>query len=540
MSIQNLSDEELLGLIGDDQPKIQNNQAQENNIESLSDEELLGLIGKKNNQIQKPEDDSLSTQLSRGAEKGLGNLAIGGVQLATDIGEKAAQLIEKLYYGDNINAQTFGDRLKKQVDQRKEEQSTLPTAEKIGVFVGENAPLLTAGVGTGAKVAAKTGSKVIGSIVGGGVGGATQGATRMLGEDENRLKEVEKEALISAAGAGALSAAAKGINAAKGSALNLGKNIIGGFKSKSVEELADIGNSIAQKSRALYQKVDESGAVLQPKITDKLFKNVASAAQDGGTLFKTNHPKTIGILNDIQQDLQSKGGSITLGQLDSYRKALSNAAQDAVNNIGKSTDDGRRLKLAIKAIDDFVDKTDSSKIFKKGANPQIVDTYREAQGEWKKYSKFEQISNLIKKADGDPNRLKTLVKNFADNNKKTLGFAPQEIKALKEASRNSTGEGLLKALGKFGFDIGSGRNIGNTIAPVGSIALGAPSLAVAGTVARKAQKLAASGKIQEVLNLIQGMEPKAAKKVINNLPAKTKEVIFSNLLNSAISNTQNQ
>lgn len=476
-------------------------------------------------------------EFARGIPQGLGNVAIGGVQAATDIGEKAAQLIEKLYFGDNLQMNTFGTRLAEQVKQRKAEQAQLPTAEKAGIFVGEAAPFITGGATTGAKVAAATGSKIAGLATGGAVGGAEMSALSPQEQAglENRLEETAKGAAIGGAFGAGLGVAGKLASAIGGGLKETAQAVKMGFKAKPIEELADIGSGIADQSSALYKAVDESGATFKPQAIKQLLGEVSSAVSEGGTLFKTNHPKTIGLLQEINKDIQSKGGAVTLTQLDGYRKALSNAAQESVSNIGKTTDDGRRLKTAIRAIDKFIDQSPADKILSlpREAGESVIQNYRQAQNTWKTYSKFESIANLIKKADGDPNRLKTLVKNFVDNEKKLSGFSSNEIEALRKASRNSTSEGLLKAIGKFGFDVGSGRNIGNTIVPGASILYGGGKgqiTAAVGTLARQAQKLSARGKIDDVLNVIRGQEPQIASKVIQQLPPKTRDYVLTNLL----------
>ena len=100
-------------------------------------------------------------QFAQGVPQGLGNLFVGGVQAATDLGEGAAKGIEKLVYGDTLDQETFGDRLASQVGIRKEEQSKLPTSERVGIFAGETAPLLGVGAGQGLiKGGAKAGAAI--------------------------------------------------------------------------------------------------------------------------------------------------------------------------------------------------------------------------------------------------------------------------------------------------------------------------------------------------------------------------------------------
>lgn len=142
-----------------------------------------------------------AAQFAMGVPQGLGNAAVGAFQAATDVGEKAASLIEKLYYGDNVGQQTFGNRLAERVKQDRAQQTQLPTAERVGIMAGEIAPYLTTGAGTGAKVAAMTGSKVAGLAAGAGVGGAVSGALSPQETTglENRIGEGVKQGLTGVA-----------------------------------------------------------------------------------------------------------------------------------------------------------------------------------------------------------------------------------------------------------------------------------------------------------------------------------------------------
>ena len=483
---------------------------------------------------------------AKGVPQGLGNAAIGGVQAATDVGEKAAQLIEKLYFGDNLQMNTFGNRLADQVKARKAEQAQLPMSERAGIFVGEVAPTIAAGGGTGARVAAATGSRIAGLAAGSTIGGATSSAVSMQEEAGlgNRAVETAKGAATGAAFGTALGVGGKVISSVGGGLKETAQAIKSGFKAKPIEELGDIGQKIADDSNALYKAVDESGATLRPEAIKQLQGNIRQAVVDGGSLFKTNHPKTIGILRDIEKDIQEKGGVVTVSQLDSYRKALSTAAQDSINSIGKTTDDGRRLKGAIRAIDQYIDESPADKILNlpKDAGDEVIKTYREAQKQWGTYAKFDTIANLVKKADNDPNRLKTLVKNFVDNDRKTSGFSEAQIASLRKASENTNTAGFLKQFGKFGFDLGSGRNLGNTALPVGSAMFGGAKgmgLATVGTLARQAQKLEARGRIEDVLNLIRGQEPQISSKVIQKLSPKTRDFVLTNILTQSATQGNN-
>jgi hypothetical protein len=496
-------------------------------------------------------------QFAQGIPQGLGNAAIGGFQAATDIGESASRMIEKLYFGDTMQMNTFGNRLADQVKQRKEEQAQLPTSERVGIFAGETAPFLTAGVGTGAKVAAATGSKIAGLAAGGAVGGATINALAPQEEAglENRAGETVKGAATGAVTGAAIGGVTEAAKVAGKGLANLGKDIIAGYKARPVEAIAGFTNkpvqtldavasNIKEKSSVIYKAMQESNSTLTPKATKEVFTGIDSALSDSGIMNKRLHGDTLGIISDLKKLAKEKSGNISIEELDQYRQLLGDVVKRNTDVAGKLNADGLKANIAINKLDDVVENLKPELITGgKGA----VNLLNQARTEWGRYRKFDAITNIVKKADGDPNRLKTLMQNFVNNPKNLRGFNSVEREGLKKASRNTTSEGLLKAVGKFGFDLGSGRNSGNTALPViaafGGGAVGGGATAgtsiVVGTLARQAQKLSARGKVDQVLRLIEGQNPEVATKLIQTLTPKTRNFVLINLLSKNAANSNN-
>ena len=493
------------------------------------------------------QESSTIANVAMGVPQGLGNAAIGAFQAATDVGEKAASLIERLYYGDNLNMNTVGDRLAEQVKLRNEQQAQLPTSERIGVAIGQSLPYLATGVGTGAKVAQVAG-KVAGLATGGAVSGFASGALspqEEAGLGNRSIQAVKSGAIGAGIGAG-LGVAGKVASNVKTSAVQLGKDVLAGYKarpteaiagftSKPVETLDSISEAIKEGSSNAYKAMRESGAILKPETTKSIFMNIDDSLKESGILNPRLHGDTIGVLNDLKILAKEKNGAIGLEELDQYRQLLGDVVKKNTDIGGKINADALKANIAINKLDDVVESLGGSAI--QGGEKKSLDLLNTAREEWKRYRKFDAITNIVRKADGDANRTKTLLQNFVNNPKNLRGFSLAEVEALKRAKTNSTAEGLMKAIGKFGFDIGSGRNAGNSALPIGSILIGGGTggiTAVVGTVARQAQKLSAKGQIDDVLKLIQGQEPQIASKVIQRLPAKTRDSVMTNILTQQI------
>jgi hypothetical protein len=487
------------------------------------------------------------SQVAMGVPQGLGNAAVGAFQAATDVGEKAASLIERLYYGDNLNMNTFGDRLAKQVKLKNEQQAQLPTAERVGVAIGQALPYLTTGVGTGAKVAQVAG-KVAGLAAGGVVGGAVSSALspQETAGLENRAIETAKGGATGLAIGGGLGVAGKVASAVGTGATQLGKDILAGYKarpvetiagftSKPIETLDSISTAIKEGSNNAYKAVRESGAVLKPETTKSIFTGIDDSLKESGILNPKLHGDTIGVLDDLKALAKEKNGAIGLEELDQYRQLLGDVVRKNTDVGGKINADALKANIAINKLDDVVENLGGNALSK--GDQKTLDLLNLARNEWRRYRKFDSITNIVRKADGDANRTKTLLQNFVNNPKNLRGFTNAEVETLKRAKTNSTAEGLMKAIGKFGFDIGSGRNAGNSALPIGSILIGGGTgglTAAVGTVARQAQKLSARGQVDDVLKLIQGQEPQIASKVVQKLPPKTRDYVLTNILTQTI------
>ena len=661
--------------------------------DDMSDDQITAVIQKEYGQggqqqatSQAPTQSETPAQPERGivanvamgVPQGLGNAAIGAFQAATDVGESAARLIEKLYYGDNLKMNTFGDRLAEQVKKRNEQQAQLPTSERIGIAIGQALPYLTTGVGTGAKVAQVVGN-VAGLAAGGVVGGAVSSALSPQEQAglENRGEATAKGATVGGLVGGGLGVVGKVASSVGSGAAQLGKDILAGYKarpvetiagftSKPVETLDTIGAAIKEGSNNAYKAVRESGAVLKPETTKSIFTGIDDSLKESGILNPRLHGDTIGVLNDLKALAKEKNGAIGLEELDQYRQLLGDVVKKNTDISGKINADALKANIAINKLDDVVENTlgksafqtplsDSSKIndyfakkldevskrpfpnggysskemsnfsnkisdeklsilkdwkeaiknmpqggqesvknsfakkldevskrpfgdgfysreklaakldgtfdeklailknqhaedlrinnLQNNSRPEALDLLNTARSEWQRYRKFDTITNIVRKADGDPNRTKTLLQNFVNNPKNLRGFTEAEVEALKRAKTNSTAEGLMKAMGKFGFDIGSGRNAGNSALPIGSILLGGGTgglTAAVGTIARQAQKLSARGQIDDVLKLIQGQEPQIASKVVQKLPPKTRDFVLTNILTQSTNQSTNQ
>jgi hypothetical protein len=237
-------------------------------------------------------------------------------------------------------------------------------------------------------------------------------------------------------------------------------------------------------------------------------------------------------INDAAEDARSLP-NVKKQLADEYSKLkpsnsefLSKSADDAKNiqNVRKQIADQENL---IKEIENNL--TIAPEIAAQGQ--QAKDLLTKGRSEWKRARKFEKISDIVEKANGDPQRIKVLTRSLVNNKKNLYGFTDEEKSALKHIANGNMNEKVLRFLG--GFGIGANNKLIPFMAGAGgyaaSVPVGAAVVIGIGTAARQAQKFLAKGKLEEALKVIQSSGKPS--EVISKIPdRKLQEKILDHLL----------
>jgi hypothetical protein len=510
--ITKLSNEELMALSGGgalSAPTMPD-------ISSLSDEELLGLAGGQGGPAAGGASSPAPKQYLPQAPQGLGRTVLDqGLQGATfgfadevtdRIGAWRASLATGEKYSDMLKEARgmSKDRMQAQFDQR-------PVTSIASNIAGG---ILTGGAGA----STKAGTSIANSLRSGGIGarvakgalaGATSGGAYGAGsaQEGERLAGAGQGALIG----GALGAAVPAAGAAISSGVAGTKNAWTGAFARTGDELDQSASVIKGRSSELYKSMREAGATLKPERIGSLADELESAVAATGKNNARLHGDTLSVLDDFKT--AAKSGQMGLEELDQYRQLLGDVVSKNTDAIKGMNPDALKASRAIDALDDSIEKLSSKDML--GGNLDAVKALTEARQEWKRYRKFQSVANIVKQADGDPNRLKASLQRFVIKPKNLRGFTKEEVAQLKYAASNTTGEKLLKSLGKFGVDLGTRMTPGNTFLPAAfgaAGAMGVPGgygLVAGGTAARQGQKYLARGKAEQVLKLIeQGRLPR--------------------------------
>lgn len=361
------------------------------------------------------------------------------------------------------------------------------TLSRVGRFAGDPLTLIGGGEAKGAKGAydlAKAGAKI----------GAGVGVTDPAKDLKHNLEHAAEGAGVGAVTPLAAKSVAKGAGAAYQGAKTIGE----GFSARSSESLQEAATLMRKESSESYTKMREMDARISPDAIKTLSNDVGQELAKKGLLNPRLHGDTLSVLKQLQQ--ASKNG-ISLEALDQHRRLLSGVIN---KNRVANKEDAEMARTAIQAIDEAVDKIRPDQLTNPGASQEL----KTARSTWAKARKFEMISDIVEKSEGDPNRMKTLLSQLANNENKTRGFTKEEREALREASQNTTTEGLLKMAGKFGIKLGSGRAAatGNVL-PALEIGMagakkGIPAV-LGGTIAKHAQNQIAKAKTERLLKTIE-------------------------------------
>lgn len=264
-----------------------------------------------------------------------------------------------------------------------------------------------------------------------------------------------------------------------------------GAMARSPDDLMLASEGMRKAAGGIYKQMRAQGAVLNPATSNRLIMTIDAEVAKNKFIPNLN-PKTTSIIDDLAENIKKNNGQIGLDELDQYRRLL--------GRVGGS-EDGVSAMAAKKAIDDMVSSLGAQNLAK--GNASAVSLLKKGRAEYAKAARFDEVADIIARADGDPNKIKAGLTRFVTNKDNLKGFNVAEIAALKDAARNNVSEKLLKMFGKFGIDLGTSLTPGNTIAPLVGGYLASPALPLAGTAARQGQKYIARGKAEKALRQIE-------------------------------------
>lgn len=450
----------------------------------------------QSSQPETPMVPGMAGQFAKGALFGLGDEAIAGTAAMRSAFDKGSLSNVSDDYNDALSLERNSEKNFQQQHPYISAGSQLAGGLASAYLGAKTAPgaAIAETLGTGNLPARIAKNALVGTASGGLYGFGTG-----EGDFENRLNSAESGAISGGLTGGAIPVAGAALNSVAGGA----KNIAKGLFADNPEVLGDIADDMKSSAGDIYNQMRQEGATFNPAKSGDIISGIDTALQQNKFIPNLN-PKTLAIVDDLK-DAASKG-TLGLDDLDQYRRLL--------GRVGGS-EDGVSAGTVRKAIDDAVNSTKPTDLVNPNSS-NAINLLNQGRAAYSQASRFEAISDVLAKANGDPNRIKSGLTRFLANDNNTRGFNDAEMSALKDAANTGIGENILKAFGKFGIDF-SKSGTGNTVLPalmslgkVGGASLvpgGIPAVAGA-TLMRQGQKYIARGKAQNLLDTI--MQNKAA------------------------------
>ena len=423
--------------------------------------------------------DSLVAGAGQTYSLGFGDEAIAGLTAPVVYG---ASKLMNTAYSDKGLADTYKTLRDQNRTQIKEAESDNPKSYYTGVVAG----------------AVANPAKFTGNIVKQGV---KSGLAFGLGDSESEsLGGMAADALKGGAAGLVTGKVLQGAGKLANAAVKGTQNVVKGFNARGVDALESTANQIDDVASTAFKSMRQSGAVFNKPRIINITNKVEGALTQDTKLNARLHGDTMGILDDFKKD--ARAGDFDFESLHQYRRLFNGVVK---KNLMNNPDDARLAKMAIGKIDDEI--SNLKPIDVRGGNIQAVNDLQTGLKEWSKLRKFETISDIVEKSQGDVNYLKRELTKLANNPRK-YGFSGDELKALKDASKLTNGEAALKVLGKAGFDpsrLGSGVGafFGSTAGGVLGGTTGAAIVPIVGTTAKYGQKLVGRGKTERLLNAIE-------------------------------------
>lgn len=333
------------------------------------------------------------------------------------------------------------------------------------------------------------GAGMLANVARGFGGGAATGGAYGFGSSEGDLGERTRDGLIGAATGGGVGVVApwlakKGGDIVEGIAQNRAT-------SKAIRN-APAAADLKAESSAMFKAVDQAGVTVDTGKFSGLVQNLISGAKRD-RINPNLDPKAtaayqelIGALDDVQKN----GGALTISDLHTLRQI---AQKSAMSSEGRDAMFSNRM---VDALDSFISapgnvKLPANRLGKPGAGGNELLQAISTWGRARRVGMIEEATYKAQNsASGFENGLRVEFRKLLQNKKTRALFTKAEIAEIEKVANGTPLSNVMRTLGHFGFDLGSGRNFlggaigiagGSMAGPLGALAVGA-----AGTGARAA------------------------------------------------------
>jgi hypothetical protein len=238
---------------------------------------------------------------------------------------------------------------------------------------------------------------------------------------------------------------------------------------KALTKSAPTTEQLKGQAKAFKTSAVESGTVVKPDSYLDLMTRMESAVTKN-KINSTLHPRA----NEVYKILSDAlGQDMDVEDLMVARRLIGVAQRSVTPELA---DERRIAGLMEDMLDDFVDNLKPADLVS-GDPLKVGKNLTQFRSLWSRAKKSELIEGIMEKAttqaSGFENGIRIGFRSLLNNKKQLRGFSPDEVKIMKEIVQGTSGQKLLRLLGKMSFGTRGGSNfLGGSIGAGAGAALG--------------------------------------------------------------------
>ena len=274
---------------------------------------------------------------------------------------------------------------------------------------------------------------------------------------------------------------------------------------KKAQQVVPTLDELKAKAQAAYQRVDDIGARYGADDIKSLFQGVQDEIPTNGlgAVTSRTNPTTVAALKQMKKAGPKEA---SLSELDRLRQLTSGAAP---TNPG----DQRTAGIIRSNIDDFIGSMNPV-----SGGDDAAGAIQSARAAHATRRKAELVDGALEKGalQADSNRVpdaifnqRKQIKSILGNPRKSAGFTPDELAAMRRVVKGSSAENAARLVGKLGSGNAVGTSIGTALGYGAAGLPGAIGLPLAAAAIRKGGDRATQKSIDDMVALIRtGSQPK--------------------------------
>ena len=277
---------------------------------------------------------------------------------------------------------------------------------------------------------------------------------------------------------------------------------------------APTAEALQTAARKGYKEASASGVDYSGKSVSSLIDDIERSLAEDASIAE-NNPKTFNLLKQLKD--APEGSVVQLKYLDAVRKQLGKVGGDPI--------EGPAATIAVKRLDQFLEKTDPASIvaraaptkgdelvtaghnfgpgdtaYSQDAARSAADALVEARGNAAARFRSDRITGLDESAERRAaasasgqnigNTIRQRIASLLDSDKKTRGLSPQELAAAEKIAEGTGATNTARYIGNL---LGGGGGMGQALTGAGAVGLGAAAGGVPGALAGAALPVVGAG-----------------------------------------------